>query len=365
MSFNKNKLNKKFLNNNSIIMLGDVGSNKKNNLNILRLIAAVLVIGSHSVPLTAGPSSMDLLAQMTRGSLSFGSLAVGIFLLMSGYLIAGSVERRRNFYNYFSARCFRIFPQLFFVVFCCAFVVGPLFSKLSPKIYFFKVETWLYFLNGILIMRHNLPGVFINNAYPNVVNGSLWILPIEFSCYLLAYILFRVYQKKSKYFLLILFLVFSCTAVIFIVVHPSILFTLVSRPVLLFLIGMCAYIYCKQIRINKYIFVVFVINFILLIYLKLDLFAMLVCFPYIFFYIAFAAKYKIFVQPRIRENSYGLYLWGWPIGQMLCQIASNNLKWWMLLLLTLPLAYMLGLLGAKVSDILLTAIRKEMHIERK
>jgi peptidoglycan/LPS O-acetylase OafA/YrhL len=343
--------------NKNTITLADIGNSRNNNLNFLRLLAAILVISSHSIPLTRGASSADWLSDVTHGYLSFGSLAVGIFLLMSGYLIASSVERRRTLCNFFGARCSRIFPQLIFVVFSCAFIGGPLFSSLPLAQYFADVNTWLYLLNAIFIMHHALPGVFEKNIYPYVVNGALWILSIEFFCYILAYILFFFCQKHWKYFYIILSIIFSGIVIFFIFIHPNVLLVTIIRPILLFLIGMGAYVYRNKIYMSIHLAIAFGIAFVIFVYLRLDVLAMLVCFPYVFFYVAFATKHKIFTHPYFRENSYGLYLWGWPVEQALCQITANGLNWWGLVLISLPIAYGLGLVGAKVSDKLLTIIK--------
>lgn len=44
--------------------------------------------------------------------------------------------------------------------------------------------TWTYLQNILLVTRYELPGVFTGNIYPDVVNGSLWTLPLEVLMYI-------------------------------------------------------------------------------------------------------------------------------------------------------------------------------------
>ncbi|MDY5577703.1 MAG: acyltransferase, partial [Lachnospiraceae bacterium] len=147
--------------------LGDLTRDRNNNLDIMRFIAALMVIFSHAFPISCGHS--DGLAQWTDGFLSFGGIAVGVFFCTGGFLIAKSAESKKTCKKFFKARCLRIFPQLIFVVFLTALVVGPFLTTLSVKEYYTNVETWRYLLNSIFILDYQLPGVFSDNIYAFVV----------------------------------------------------------------------------------------------------------------------------------------------------------------------------------------------------
>jgi peptidoglycan/LPS O-acetylase OafA/YrhL len=78
-------------------------------------------------------------------------------------------------------------------------------SSLSPFDYFRNPAT-LGYLNALLLfpMPFSLPGAFPANPVPNVVNGSLWTLPIEATMYLaLALGVARVCRKSPVAALLI------------------------------------------------------------------------------------------------------------------------------------------------------------------
>ena len=113
-------------------------------------------------------------------------LAVGVFFVISGYLISGSWERRPQLPRYLTNRVLRIIPGLFLVVVVSAFVLGPLVTTLAAGDYFTDGGTYSYLRNAVLIPNYALPGVFAGNPFPGAVNGSLWTLPAEFACYLVV-----------------------------------------------------------------------------------------------------------------------------------------------------------------------------------
>lgn len=223
MSFNNNLASKS---------LDAVSRGRANNLNAIRLLAATLVIASHSFALRFGTRGFDYepLLVLTRGTLSMGGLAVGYFFLYGGFLIARSAEAHPTAKDYLKRRTARIFPELIAVVFLCAFVLGPILSRLSVANYFLSSQTYLYLFNALLIPVHNLPGVFENNVYQYVVNGSLWTLPVEFACYILVFFSFKITKFKRRRFVW-LFLPFSFVLAAYAcVVYPS--YATVMRPVL-------------------------------------------------------------------------------------------------------------------------------------
>ena len=58
---------------------------KSNNLNLIKFIAAILVIFSHSFRISR--NTMDPLDSFTDGQISFGGVAVALFLFASGFYV--------------------------------------------------------------------------------------------------------------------------------------------------------------------------------------------------------------------------------------------------------------------------------------
>ena len=153
-------------------MLGDGTTGRKNNLDLIRFIAAAMVIFAHSFPLTLGEGCAGPLTRFSHGQMSFGNLAVCIFFLFSGFLITKSVLHRTTAKAFFSARIVRLFPPLIAVVLVCTFVLGPAMTELPAGEYFASAQTWKYLGNICLLLIHELPGVFTHNPYDASVNGA-------------------------------------------------------------------------------------------------------------------------------------------------------------------------------------------------
>ncbi len=149
----------------------------EDNFMALRFAAAVLVIYGHAYPLT-GMTAPGLLGN------SVHTLAVKVFFVISGYFIAQSWLNDPDFGRYVRRRALRIFPGLWVVVLLSALLVGPILTSLPLDAYFGNMGTVKYLENLFLRPNFFLPGVFENTIYPVAVNGSLWTLPIEFFMYL-------------------------------------------------------------------------------------------------------------------------------------------------------------------------------------
>ena len=168
----------------------DSFSNRRNSLNFLRLVLAVAVIFSHSIVLGSFGSESIL------GKTTLGSIAVYGFFGISGYLIAGSAARN-NVGRYLWQRFLRIFPAFWVCLVVTAFVFGTvawfhsnpqLSSACGLHCYlnepygpvgYVVHNFWLQINQGIILKT--LPGSFINQSW----DGSLWTLQLEFLCYLL------------------------------------------------------------------------------------------------------------------------------------------------------------------------------------
>jgi len=167
----------------SLKRLGDLDRGRANNLNLLRFVAATLVVFSHSWPL-AGAGIHDPLAQLQR-HFDFGGLAVTAFFAMSGFLIARSCDRSRSWRDFAWARALRVAPAYAVAVVYATFVLGPLLTTLPVHDYLAARDTWSYVGTTLTFfgLVDRLPGVFAANPYPFAVNGSLWTLAIEIFCY--------------------------------------------------------------------------------------------------------------------------------------------------------------------------------------
>lgn len=100
---------------------------RDNNFNLIRFIAAFGVLFSHSFSLAIGSIETEPFKQLI--GMSFGQIAVDMFFISSGFLIANSLFVNKNLANFLWARFLRIYPGLFAAVLFCVFVVGLYFTS--------------------------------------------------------------------------------------------------------------------------------------------------------------------------------------------------------------------------------------------
>ncbi|MDR6627489.1 acyltransferase [Caulobacter segnis] len=160
----------------------------------LRLIAAILVIAHHARVLNGEPPIM------IGTSLDLGALGVGVFFVISGYLVSGSLERTPRLWSFIAKRALRIFPGLLAALLVTAFVIGPASTALARSDYLASPEVYGYVLKNLTLyaVTYDLPGVFLAAPVAGVVNGSLWTLRLEFTAYLALAALGAARQVKPR-----------------------------------------------------------------------------------------------------------------------------------------------------------------------
>lgn len=158
-----------------------------NNFDAIRFIAASLVLFSHSFPLTLH-GEKEPVAFLTNGFIDGGKIAVITFFILSGFLISASWENTNNFRDYLSARIKRILPALTGVLLLTVLAGARLTSS---TVHEYIPSAASYFAKNLTLYKGQLEiiGVFESNPYGPAVNGSLWTLRHEFTCYLLIAVL--------------------------------------------------------------------------------------------------------------------------------------------------------------------------------
>ena len=149
------------------------------NVGILRLILASLVIVGHAPEMIDGTRTREPLTRIFH-TLSLGELSVDAFFLISGYLIANSWFRSKSLWHYLERRVLRIYPAFIVSYLLCCLCLAPLVGgNLEQQMF----NTVLHLF--ILQPPPNYPGGLIGIPHPNL-NGSMWTIAYEFRCYLLV-----------------------------------------------------------------------------------------------------------------------------------------------------------------------------------
>jgi peptidoglycan/LPS O-acetylase OafA/YrhL len=155
-------------------------SARRTSFDLLRLGAAIAVLLSHSYAVVGR-------AEPGLGHQSLGNIAVLVFFGISGFLITQSWLAEPRVALYFVKRALRILPALLAILVLSALVIGPLTTSASLGDYLSATATWRYIAdNAVMHTTYGLPGVFTDQPLPGIVNGSLWTLKHEVLCYVLV-----------------------------------------------------------------------------------------------------------------------------------------------------------------------------------
>ncbi len=321
-----------------------------NNFDFLRLLAAVFVIIGHSSdvlfnkPLEPDPSKWLL-------GFSMQSLGVLIFFIISGYLVTASFERKKSWIGFFAGRVLRIFPAVIVVVMLSVFVLGVAITSLSVTDYFAHPITTQYLQNMTLYrMYYYLPGVFVGNPIGSSVNASLWTLPYEFTCYLYIALAGISSMFSGKwvslislvvYFMAYMFFEFQLNTLVIPIIGID--FKTFFTPFLYFMSGSVFYKFRNEIVYNYKGWIVCLLGLILY---KMGWMHQQFLIPVITFMVlalAFSPVINFHNAAKHGDFSYGLYLYAFPVQQLLVYFlpVDPDLGLMMILSLicTIPFAY--------------------------
>ncbi len=291
-------------------------SGRSNNLNLLKWIAAVLVIYSHCYSIVG--STNEPMLVLTRDQLSFGGIAVAVFFFASGFYVTGSLLKKNSGGQYVKSRIGKIYPAFITVIVLTAFVLGPIVSTYSAAEYFTAKETYTYLLYLLMIPHYTLPGVFNGNPVADVVNAPLWTLVLEMICYIGLFIAWKLRLLEKKNLRKINILVCVCILLLFVVRPAQIYrFNTYLRPLFIFIVGMEYYVFRDDIQIRgKWLLVSAVVGAAVLAAGLLDLFMILI-FPYLLSAVIFSARQVGEKLGNLGNYSYAIYLTAYPVQQTL------------------------------------------------
>jgi peptidoglycan/LPS O-acetylase OafA/YrhL len=318
----------------------------------LRMIGALTVVVDHSAPLT-DPSRLTVFP--TSWNLSPGYIALMGFFAMSGYQISDSWRQDPSWWLFSAKRVLRLWPPLLFVVLVTALVIGPLVSILPLGEYLSAQGTWGYIVNnaGLYTLQHRLPGVFVNNPWPWSANGSIWTLPMELTGYLLvlafgALGLFRRAPWLTVALMLALIALdrrFEAS-----IGHPGTGGSFLQVPIgsmvaflVAFSIGMVLHTYRDRIPLSPFVAWSLVGLQVAVHTTHVGAFTL----PFMAGYGALVAAHHWPARLEGYDSwvfgSYGLYIWAFPVQQLLIMAGAD--KQWSLTITALPLTYLCGWLS--------------------
>lgn len=302
--------------------LADCLSADANSFNLVRLLAALCVLLSHSFLVVFGNDAIEPL--MTATPYTLGQHAVNAFFVISGLMLARSLDRDANLVRFFQARILRVFPGLLAYGFVFALVMGPFLTSLPLGEYLGDIHTFAYPMDVVLHFQNATPphGIFSDAPAGSAANVPLWTIKYELAAYaaLAAIFALGVLRRASGAMcvlaaVLVLFLI----AEIFILRPPAgdtFVHHLV-RYAFCFLIGVVAFHLSDRISVSPRLLPVTG----LAVFLAHDTLVESPAFILFTAHLAFVAASRSYgVLTRLTKRtdiSYGTYVYGWPVQQSL------------------------------------------------
>ena len=318
----------------------------------LRLLGAVIVIVNHSAPLTDPVRTTIFPAEW---HLSPGHFTLMAFFAMSGYQVSGSWARDPSWWRFAARRLLRVMPPLLLVLMVTAFVIGPLFTTLTAGDYWGHSRTTRYvvFNAALFPMQHDLPGVFTGNPWPWGVNGSIWTLPMEVLGYGIILVVGLVTALGAGRFVLLPVLA-ALVALDSVFLADD---TSHGRPgaigqvpigptasfLVAFVVGMIIYTYRDRIPLSPRVAGALAGLWLAVHWTPADRYVLPVAAGYGVIVLAHHLPKRLENGKRWAYGSYGTYLWGFVIQQMIVHAGVTDE--WVLAALAVPVAYVAGVLS--------------------
>lgn len=309
--------------------IGTAFTGRNNRFTPIRIVLASLVMLEHVFVVVMGTGPGPVIA---IHSWSVGYLAVNGFFILSGFLIANSLERRDNLRAFVSARALRIMPALIALAVIATFIIGPLVSGGESAEYWTSATTWFYPLN-VLFFADTSAGpfaVFPDNPAAGEFSATLWTLRYEVIAYAAAAMLFFTRILWRGWGITAL-LVLATTGYLLIqtgVVELPDIATHLGRFSVSFLLGMVVFKFRDLLPVSIVPGILFGVLAILLgehplaeLFWNLTLASAL-------FWAGFAALNHVPTGASLPDWSYGIYIWHYPVMQALWHfdIARNSMS---------------------------------------
>lgn len=298
------------------MLVKDALKRDNNNLDVIRIFCAISVIFAHSYYLANAGGVQEPVQSLFPFTYT-GSIAVKIFFFISGMLVTNSLLTTRSIPHFIFSRFFRIFPAFIFVVIFSTFIVGPLLTTNSITSYLKEPLTYSYLYKSLYLdVQFFLPGVFEENIYKSSVNGSLWTIPYEVASYVVLLACYMVTQSREKIIPTIICLLIMALPVLgwnkFMFINNDNADVFLMAPC--FSLGALYAINKDKIYISLHAPIGFAIlySFASDPTIKHMLFYFCAC-----TFFAYLSTTKIIKSIKIKHDiSYGIYLWGFLIQQI-------------------------------------------------
>jgi peptidoglycan/LPS O-acetylase OafA/YrhL len=323
--------------------------NGENGFCIARFVFAALVVLQHSYFLPFNSIQAEPLFILSEGRTDFGSLAVNGFFAISGFLITRSCLLTNNGPRYFKKRIGRIVPAFLLASLLNVLVFGPLGAD-DVGAFFRDLDIRATAMRMLSLHQSGMSGTLLHNPMKSVIDGTLWTIKYEFDCYVLVALLWglgllRPWPVAAIFIGFMVTFVLRNAGVVMLpgVDDDSLLSILISSPnnwprlFTYFFAGATFYLWRDIIPKSTVLFAVSALILALGIGCGGARIAMLTAGVYCLFFITLSAGRSLRLFGSKVDLSYGMFLFGFPIQQLIIANTQQPMAPELLLLLSLPL----------------------------
>ena len=314
--------------------LADIEQGRDNNLNFIRILAAFGVLVSHAWPVSTGHITQQPLVDVLNG-IDLGIVCVSIFFTISGYLIARSFDRNPNIKRFWLARILRIFPGLLIALLLTVFILAPLVTTASYEALWRAAPEYILRNFTLFSLDQSLPGVFKSNPVGGVINIPLWTLSHELVCYMSVVVFGIVGALKNPRLMFLVCLVFIAVYGLVLYYEPQQRLVALAKLAFPFMIGIIFYVWRQTLRLNWMIGGALI--FLAIAFHGAPFFreVFMVALGYAVFLVAYLPRGLIREYNKVGDYSYGVYIYAFPLQQLIASFGITNP--FLNILYTLPL----------------------------
>lgn len=286
-----------------------------------------------------------------------GQMRVKAFFTITGFLVVYSYIRRGKLSTYTQKRIRRILPAYATVIILCI-LAGIFITPLNGSQYLFSTQTLKYLLANITFLNFlqpSLPGLFPDSPVETAVNGSLWSMKYEILFYILVPLIIALMRRYGKKNILIAifatyiafrafldFMEYHTGKEIYNAISTSspttIIYFFSGTTILLCFDWFCRHIKTVVIACVAFFLAIAVMHWDFLYYVEP------LAFSAIIIAIAYYCKPLNFLQ-HYDNISYGLYLYHYPVIQILIRYDIHQQNITLCLILTFVITIILALLS--------------------
>jgi peptidoglycan/LPS O-acetylase OafA/YrhL len=312
--------------------------NRPAGFDYMRITLAAVVVCLHSLNITLGQrQALEILSSPLRIPVA---MVLALFFSLSGFLVAGSLLRCKSLISFLGLRVLRIGPALAVDTVLSAIIIGPIFSETSLFEYFADPKFQHYFLNVIGDMHYQLPGVFLHNPMPDVVNAQLWTVPYELWCYAILAVLAATTICFSRVLYLAFLIVAQIGLIYYGMCYWDEMILQLRAPLLVFcfLSGVGFYLWRDKTPFNfpTFLFALYLCAACLSIKHG-DMFAPIPA-AYVTCYLGSLNLRRSWIVSS-GDYSYGVFLYGFVIQQCVATFGDPVRHWSLNILISLPITF--------------------------